>query len=70
MGMKQLEAAILSELKEVANNNKLRLSHVMEWRTGKEIKVQEGETLYYLPKLGISCAVKLPSKVKKVKAVK
>ena len=56
MGMKELERAILSELRVVAKNNKLRLKDLMEWSTG-EIKAQEGETLYFLPDLEIYCAV-------------
>jgi hypothetical protein len=62
MSMKTLETAILAELKQVANNNKIRLKDLQEWRTGKELDVQAGETYYYLPQLGISCAVKLPTK--------
>ena len=57
MGEKELERAILSELRVVAKNNKLKLSNIMEWSTG-EIKTQEGETLYFLPDLKVNCAVK------------
>jgi len=62
MGLKQVEAAILAELKQVANNSKIRQKDIMEWQTGTDLKPQEGETLYHLPTLGISVAVKLPAK--------
>lgn len=55
--MKEVERAILSELRIVAKNNKLKMSNVMEWSTG-EIKAQEGETLYFLPDMKVNCAVK------------
>ena len=60
MGIKALEAAILEELREVAKRQDIRLKDIMEWRTGEGLKVQEGETLFYLPVLMVSCAVKLP----------
>lgn len=61
--MKELEAAILAELKQVAQNSKLRQKDIMEWRTGENnVKVEAGETYYYLPGLGVSCAVVLPVK--------
>jgi hypothetical protein len=56
MGMRQLEAAILAELREVAKNPKLRQKDIAEWSSGA-IKVQEGETLYFLPLLQINVAV-------------
>lgn len=59
MGVRQLEANILRELKEVSKNKKLRQKDIMEWRTGKNLKTQEGEELFYLPKMGISVAVKI-----------
>jgi hypothetical protein len=58
MGMKQLEAGILRELKTVAKNSKLRQKDIMEWSTC-DIKPQEGETLYFLPELKINVAVKV-----------
>lgn len=61
MGMRALEAAILRELKTVSGNNKLRQKDIMEWSTG-EIKQQDGETLYFLPVLGVNVSVKLPEK--------
>jgi hypothetical protein len=56
MGMKQLELAVLYSVREVAKDKTIRLKDIMEWSTG-EVKVQEGETLYKLPDLGIECAV-------------
>lgn len=58
MSMKTLEAAILKELRVVANNPKLRQKDIMEWSTGL-IEQQEGETLYFLPELGVRVAVKV-----------
>lgn len=58
MGMKQLEAAVLAEAKEVTGNKKLRMKDIMEWSTS-EVKAQEGEKLYRLPKLGVDIAVKI-----------
>lgn len=57
MGMKEIEADILRELKEVSKDKSIRQKDIMEWSTG-EIKAEDGETLYKLLGLGISCAVK------------
>ena len=65
MSIRDLEAAILAELKVVAKNNKLRQKDIMEWSTG-EIKPQEGETLYFLPELKVNVSVK-PQAAKKDK---
>lgn len=59
MGIREVEAAILAELKTVAKNNKLRQKDIMEWSTG-EIQAREGETLFHLPDLHINVCVKLP----------
>jgi len=58
MSMKSLEAAILSELKVVAGNPKLRQKDIMEWATGT-VKAEEGETLYWLPLNRVNVAVKV-----------
>ena len=58
MSVATLERAILSELRAVAKNNKLRLKDMMEWSTS-EVVAQEGETLYRLPDLGINVSVKV-----------
>lgn len=58
MGIKQLEAAILAELREVANNKKILQRDIQEWSTG-EVKAQKGETLFHLPKLNINVAIRL-----------
>ena len=58
MGMRQLEAEILAELKVIAQNKKLRQKDIMEWSTGT-VKAQDGETLYFLPELKINVAVKI-----------
>ncbi len=57
MSFTDLERAVLSELKVVTKDNKLRLKDVVEWSTS-EIKPHEGEILYFLPDLKIWCAVK------------
>lgn len=62
MGMRQLEAAILAELKDVSGKSKIRQKDIMEWQSGQGLKPEEGETLYWLPRLGVSVAVKLPEK--------
>lgn len=61
MGMRELEQAILAELRQVAKNDKIKLKDISEWRTGTKLVAQQGETLFYLPVLGVSCAVILPS---------
>lgn len=58
MSMQSIEREMMIELREVAKNPKLKLKQVMEWSTG-EVKAQEGETFYRLPKLGLNVAVKL-----------
>lgn len=65
MSMATLEKAILAELKKVANNPKLTKNNIMAWETGKSLKAEEGETLYYLPELGVSCAVQIATPKKK-----
>lgn len=61
MGTRELEAAILAELKNVSGRSQIRQKDIMEWRSGKDsVKAEDGETLFYLPELQISVAVKLP----------
>lgn len=66
MSMATLEKAILDGLHSVSGNPKITKNWIMEWSTG-EIKVDEGETLYRLPELGINCAVKEPAKKPRTK---
>lgn len=61
MGMRQLEALILVEAKEVTGNKKLRQKDILEWSTG-EIKPHDGETVYSLPGVGVNIAVKAEPK--------
>jgi hypothetical protein len=61
MSMRELEALILAELKQVAKNSKIRQKDIMEWSTG-EVKAQEGETYFFLPDSKIHVCVKLPAK--------
>lgn len=65
MGLRELEASILVELKQIANNSKIRQKDIMEWSTG-EIKPEEGESHFYLPDMKIHVCVKLPVDKKKV----
>ena len=64
MSMRSLEAAILNELKQIAKNPKLKQKDIIEWQTGKGLKVHDDETLFFLPELFISVAVKLPTRDK------
>lgn len=57
MGMRQLESAILAEAKIVTGNKKLKMKDIMEWSTS-EVKPQQGEKLYRLPKMGVNIAIK------------
>jgi len=61
MGLRNLEAAILAELKQVAKNSKIRQKDIVEWSTGA-VKPQEGEKYFHLPKLGVHVCVILPAK--------
>ena len=58
MGIREINAAILRELRIVAKNSKIRQKDIMEWSSG-EIKAHEGEKLYVLPDLKINVAVKV-----------
>ena len=64
MGIRELEAGILRELRVVTGLPKLRQKDIMEWRTS-EIEPQGGEVLAHLPELKIWVAYKLPQKVAK-----
>ena len=63
MSFRDLERAILAELKVVSQNTKLRLNDIMEWRNS-ELQPHEDETLYFLPNLKIWCCVKIPKPLK------
>ncbi len=69
MSMRELEASILAELKQVAKNSKIRQKDIMEWSTG-EVKAQEGETYFFLPNLKVHICVKLPAKKTSQQSVK
>lgn len=59
MGLRELEAAILRELRDVERRRSIRQKDIMEWQTGQDsVKVVEGEKYTYLPALGISVAWK------------
>ena len=61
MGIRNVEAKILSELRTVTGNKKLRQKDIMEWSTG-EIFPEEGETLVRLPDLEINVVYKTQEK--------
>lgn len=61
MSLREIETAMLAELREVADKRSIRLKDIMEWSTAP-VQAQEGETLYFLPNLKIHVAVKLPAK--------
>ena len=67
MSTRELEASILAELKQVAENHRIRQKDIMEWSTGK-VEAQEGETYFFLPNLKIHVCVKIPAKKTTVKA--
>lgn len=56
MSLQTLERAILSELKTVSNNPKLKMKDLLEWSTG-EVKPHAGEVVLYLPEMGAYCAI-------------
>jgi hypothetical protein len=60
MSMASLEQAILAELKIVAKNDKIKMKDIIEWSCS-EVEAHEGETLFFLPKLHVNVAVKLPT---------
>jgi len=57
MGIREIERQIMQELRIVAKNPKLKLRQLMEWSTAP-IEGHEGESMFFLDKLGIYCAVK------------
>jgi hypothetical protein len=56
MGLKQFEAEILAELREVAGCKSIRQKDIMEWSTGT-IQAHEGEKTFHLPKMCVNVAV-------------
>jgi hypothetical protein len=56
MGMRDIEAGILREVKQVAKDTSIRQKDIMEWST-TEVKAHDGEMAYHLPSLGVWCAV-------------
>lgn len=56
MGMRELETAVLCELRMVTGKRNLRKKDIREWSTG-EIEVQPDELKVYLPALKINVAI-------------
>ena len=69
MGITNLEKAVLAELREVANEPKLRLKNVREYSTAesvvkKNLQEEDGEEMIRLPELGLWAAFIRPAKKK------
>lgn len=56
MSMRQAEAAILREARELTGKGRLRQKDIVEWSTGP-IQKREGETQFTLPKAGVTIAI-------------
>lgn len=56
MGMRQFEAEILAELRELTGKRKLRQKDIREWGTGK-VKCQTDEVVFSLPGTKVNVAV-------------
>jgi hypothetical protein len=64
MGLRELEASILRELRAVTGINKIRQKDIMQWSTAT-FELQAGETMVYLPSTGVHVCYKLPDKKEK-----
>ena len=64
MGMRVVERAILSKVREVFNNSKLKLADIQEWST-EEVKTMDDEVTVYLPTIGVHVSVKKTSDKRK-----
>ncbi|MDA8055449.1 MAG: hypothetical protein M0Z77_07360 [Thermoplasmatales archaeon] len=65
MSLRSLEAAILSELKVVSKNSRIRQKDIMEWQTGKDLICQQEESLFFLPLNQVSVCVRDEKKEEK-----
>jgi hypothetical protein len=61
MGLLQFEKQIVQILQFTENNTKIKLKHLMEWRTSeiKDNEVQQGEKKVYLKSIGVWAVYKL-----------
>jgi hypothetical protein len=61
MSLVTLEKAIVFEAIKVSGIETLKRKNLMEWRTGKDnkLEVREGEKMFYLPSLGLECVFKV-----------
>lgn len=64
IGVRQIEAAILAELRAVTNNKQIRQKNIVEWSTG-DVKAEAGETVVHLPHLVINVAYRNETDVAK-----
>lgn len=65
MGIRELNAAILQELRKVINKSTIRQRDIIAWNTSEEIVKKDakpGETIFYLPDLRVYVAVKIEKK--------
>lgn len=72
MGLRNLEALILRELREVAKCRAIKQRDIQEWSTG-EHKVREyalpgGESVFFLPETKVWVAVNLPNQKRRTNA--
>jgi hypothetical protein len=65
MSLRDLEAAILRELREVTGMKKLRQKDIAQWSTGA-VRTGDGELTTFLPTLGVHVAYKSPPKKREV----
>lgn len=61
MSLRTLENAILTELRGVTGNKKLKLKDLFEWSTSRETvesHLEVDEQLIECPKLGVWCSIR------------
>ncbi len=61
MGMTTFEKQILTTLKVVTGNNKLKERDMLEWRTSKLEPQSDGEQIVHLKALGVWVAIPKPA---------
>lgn len=61
MGMRELNAAMLVELRQATGLKKLRAKDILAWSTGK-LEADEGEALVFLPGLKVNVVYAPPVK--------
>lgn len=56
MSMRELEASIIEEVRQITGRRKLRLKDLLEWKTAP-IAEQPGEIVVHCPQNGVYAAV-------------